>query len=289
MNKAMVLSMLGVIILSAFAFAQYPDVTIREIQEVPVGEDSSYYEGDTVHVGGIVVAGTGLYYAGSGVTFYMEMPGGGPFSGIMAYNPTPENFPTLIPGDSITVDALVSEYGYPYDPPYTSNMTELFIVPGSWEFHSFGNPEPEPIVITADIIDTTGGPGIVDSLGEQYEGCYVRIYDVTVDSLIVYSSTATWLCHDSTDHQFMVREASDSIAYLPTVGTQFEYVNGVVYHRFDNYNVQPRYMRDITFPSGAPIIGNVEHYPDHPFEDDAVNVSANVFDPDGSVNSVRLY
>lgn len=289
MNKAMVFAMLGIMVLATFSFAQYPDVTIREIQEVPVGEDSSHFEGDTVHVGGIVVAGTGLYYAGSGVSFYMEMADGGPFSGVMAYNPSPDGFPTLIPGDSITVDALVSEYGYPYDPPFTCSMTELFIVPGTWEFHSFGNPEPEPIVITADLIDSTGGPNVVDSLGEQYEGCYVRVYDVTVDSLIVYSSSATWLCHDSTGHQFMVREASDSISYLPTVGTQFEYINGVVYHRFDNFNVQPRYMRDIAFPSGAPIIGNVEYYPSHPFQGDAVNVSTNVFDPDGTVNIVRLH
>ncbi len=288
MNKAMVMAMLGVLVLAAFSFAQYPEVSIRDIQEVPVGEDSSHYEGDTVHVGGIVTAGTGLYYAGDGVTFYMEMAEGGPFSGVMAYNPSPDNFPTLIPGDSITVDALVSEYGYSpsYDPPWTCNMTELFIVPGTWDFHSFGNPEPEPIVVTADLIDSTGG---ADSLAEQFEGCYIRVYDVTVDSLVVYSSSATWVCHDSTGHQFMVREASDSIAYLPTVGTQFEYVNGVVYHRFDNYNLQPRYMRDIAFPSGAPIIGNIEWYPDHPFENDAVNISANVFDPDGEVNIVRLY
>ncbi|MCP4581136.1 MAG: T9SS type A sorting domain-containing protein [candidate division Zixibacteria bacterium] len=288
MKKTIVFSLFIMVLMAAVAFAQYPEYTIREIQEVPVGADSSIYEGDTVHVGGIVVAGTGLYYAGSGVTFYMEMADGGPFSGVMAYNPTSEGFPDLIPGDSISVDALVSEYAWPYDPPYGSNMTELFIVPGSFTFHSFGNPEPEPMVVTADLIDTTGGYGVVDSLGEQFEGVYVRIYEVTVDSVIPYTNTATWICHDTTGHQFMVRDASDSIAYLPTVGTQFSYVNGVVYHRFNNYNIQPRYMRDIQFPSGAPIIGNVGHFPEFPFDDDPVTISANVFD-DVEVDNVELY
>ena len=287
MKKTIVFASLVVLLMAAMVFAQYPTYSIREIQEVPIGEDSSHYEGDTVHVGGVVTAGTGLYYAGTGVSFYMEMPEGGPFSGVMAYNPN-NAFPDLIPGDSISVDALVSEYGYPYDPPFTSNMTELFIVPGSFVFHSFGNPEPEPVVITAAVIDTNGGAGIVDSLGEQYEGVYVRIYEVTVDSVIPYTTTATWVCHDSTGHEFMVRDASDSIAYLPTVGTQFSYVNGVIYHRFDNFNVQPRYMRDIQFQSGAPVIGNVGHSPEFPFSDDQVTVSANVFD-DVAVDDVRLF
>jgi len=287
MKKTIVFASLVVLLMATMVLAQYPTYSIREIQEVPIGEDSSHYEGDTVHVGGVVTAGTGLYYAGTGVSFYMEMPEGGPFSGIMAYNPD-NAFPDLIPGDSISVNALVSEYGYPYDPPFTSNMTELFIVPGSFTFHSFGNPEPEPVVITAAVIDTNGGAGIVDSLGEQYEGVYVRLYEVTVDSVIPYTTTATWVCHDSTGHEFMVRDASDSIAYLPTVGTQFSYVNGVIYHRFNNYNVQPRYMRDIQFQSGAPVIGNVGHSPEFPFSDDQVTVSANVFD-DVAVDDVRLF
>jgi len=287
MKKTIVFASLLVLLTAAMVFAQYPTVSIRQIQEVPIGEDSSHYEGDTVHVGGVVTAGTGLYYAGTGVSFYMEMPEGGPFSGVMAYNPD-NALPDLIPGDSISVDALVSEYEYPYDPPYTSNMTELFIVPGSFTFHSFGNPEPEPVVITAAVIDTNGGPGIADSLGEQYEGVYVRIYEVTVDSVIPYSSTATWVCHDTTGHEFSVRDASDSISYLPSVGTQFAYVNGVIYHRFDNYNVQPRYMRDIQFQSGAPVIGNVTHSPEFPFSDDPVTISANVFD-DVEVDNVRLF
>jgi hypothetical protein len=287
MKKTIAFASLLVLLTAVMVFAQYPTVSIRQIQEVPIGEDSSHYESDTVHVGGVITAGTGLYYAGAGVTFYMEMPEGGPWSGIMAYDPN-NALPDLIPGDSISVDVRVSEYEYPYDPPYTSNMTELYIVPGSFTFHSFGNPEPEPVAITAAVIDTNGGAGYADSLGEQYEGVYVRIYEVTVDSVIPYSSTATWVCHDTTGHEFMVRDASDSISYLPSVGTQFAYVNGVIYHRFDNYNVQPRYMRDIQFQTGAPVIGNVGHVPEFPFNDDPVTVSANVFD-DVAVDDVKLY
>lgn len=287
MRRIIAIALFGILILAVSVSAQYPTHTIAEIQEVPIGEDSSHFEGDTVHVSGIITGGTGLYYAGAGVTYYMEMPGGGPWSGIIAYGASADEFPTLIPGDSISVNALVSEYPYPYDPPFTCNMTELLIVPGSFQFHSFGNPEPVPEVITAVILDSTGVPGVADSLAEQYEGVYVRLYEVTVDSLVIYSSTSTWVCHDTTGHSFCVREASDSISYLPTVGTHFSYVSGVIYHRFDMYSVQPRYMRDIQFPSGAPVIGNVTYSPEHPFSDDPVTISANVFD-DSTVVDVRL-
>ena len=72
-----------IMLCGAVLFAQYPEVTIREIQTVPPGQDSSCYAGDTVHVGGIVTAGNYLFYAGHGQAFYIGMLEGGPFSGVL--------------------------------------------------------------------------------------------------------------------------------------------------------------------------------------------------------------
>ncbi len=276
-------ALLLIVALSApLVFAQYPIVPIDSIQWVPVGQDSSRYAGDTVITGGLVVAGTGLYYAGAGVTFYMENPDGGPFSGIMSYNPTSQGFPELIPGDSILCTALVSEYVW--DDPFV-NMTELFIVPGSFEYRMYGMPQPEAEVITATIIDSTGG---ADSLGEQWEGVFTKIYGLTVDTVIDYSTTSVWECHDSTG-VVLIREASDSIpnSYRPDEGTSFDFVQGVIYHRFGAYHLQPRYMRDIQLVAGAPFVA-AYHEPAFPIVSDLVTFYANVVD-DSGIDDVRLF
>ena len=121
--------------------AQYPLVPIDSIQWAPVGRDSSRYAGDTVITGGLITAGTGAFYAGAGVTFYMENPAGGDFSGIMAYSSQAQGYPTLYPGDSILCTAVVSEYGS-NPPPEFVCMTELLILPSTFQFRLYGMPEP---------------------------------------------------------------------------------------------------------------------------------------------------
>jgi hypothetical protein len=281
MKNAMVLVLIA--LLAAPAVAQYPLVPIDSIQTVPIGRDSSYFAGDTVVTGGLVVAGTGLYYAGAGVTFYMENPDGGPFSGIMAYNPQAQGFPTLIPGDSILFAAMVSEYVW--DDPFVV-MTELFIVPGTFQYRLFGMPEPDPIEVLSSELDSTGG---ADSAGEKYEGVFIKVYNLTVDTVINYSTTSTWICHDSTGF-CLVREASDSIpnSYRPAPGTQYDFIQGVVYHRFGGYHLQPRYFRDMRPAGGAPIV-NSWHSPTYPLVGDTVTVYARVVDDSGiPTDAVRL-
>jgi len=273
-----------ILLMASAAWAQYPLVSIDSIQAVPVGRDSSFLTGDTVITGGLVVAGTGCYYAGTGVTFYMEDPAGGPFSGIMAYNPQREGFPELIPGDSILCTALVSEYVNTN--PFCV-MTELFIVPGSFQYRLYGMPEPEAMDCPAADIDSTAGS---DSLGEKYEGVFVKVHDLVVDSIVNYTTTSTWICHDSTGAKCFVREASDSIpnSFRPPVGTIFDFVQGVIYHRFGAYHLQPRYMRDMRLGRGAPIVTSW-HSPQYPLLNDPVTISANVVD-DSAIpqDSVRL-
>ena len=272
------------LLLASTAWAQYPLVPIDSIQWVPIGQDSSRFAGDTVITGGLVIAGTGVYYAGTGVTFYMENPNGGPFSGIMAYNPQREGFPELIPGDSILCTALVSEYVN--SSPFCV-MTELFIVPGTFQYRMYGMPEPEAVDVPAADIDSTAN---ADTLGEQWEGVFSRVHNLTVDSVVNYTTTSTWICHDSTGAKCFVREASDSISnsFRPPVGTVFDFVQGVIYHRFGAYHLQPRYMRDMRLGRGAPIVTSW-HTPTYPLVGENVTISANVVD-DSSIpqDSVRF-
>ncbi|MBD3170366.1 MAG: T9SS type A sorting domain-containing protein [candidate division Zixibacteria bacterium] len=290
------------VILMAFGGDVYGQerLNVCDIQEVPVGRDSSFYTGDTVITSGIVVGGTGLYYAGAGVTFYMQDPEcnrdgdpffNGEFSGIMAYNPEASGFPDLYPGDSISVEALVSEYVW-VPPPGVDQVvhTELFIVDEGFTFHSYGNPEPPPIdSVAVAHFDSIGG---ADSLGERYESVLCKVYSLKIDSVVNYTNTCTWICSDSiTGNICYVREASDSIDndFRPPPGTIFTWVTGVVYHRFGLYHLQPRYMRDFSFDNVGPIIGSPETVPEYPMYGDDIDFRALILDPDGEVEEASLF
>ena len=99
-----------VILISSLAYAQNPPtVSIYDIQYLPPGQDTSSYHGQTVITGGIVTAGTELFYGGSGVVFFVSDPDGGIWSGIKAYCPEQGSIPVLTVGDSILFAALVIE------------------------------------------------------------------------------------------------------------------------------------------------------------------------------------
>jgi hypothetical protein len=264
----------------------YPLVPLDSIQWVPPGQDSSRYTGDTVTTGGLVTAGTGTLYAGTGVTFYMEDPAGGLFSGVLAYSSDAQGYPTLYPGDSILCNARVSEYNWS-QPPLFCTMTELLIVPGSFQFRMYGMPEPIPLDVFATEIDSAGN---ADSLAEKYEGVFIKVHDITIDSVINYTTTSTWICHDSTG-QCYIREASDSISnsFRPRPGTVFDFIQGVVYDRFGIFSVEPRYMRDMRLGRGAPIV-STNNSPAFPLLNDPVTITAHVVDDEPlPPDSVRLY
>jgi hypothetical protein len=287
MRVKIVLLMTILLLIPAVISQAYPLVPIDSIQTVSCGHDSSLMAGDTVITGGQVVAGTGLYYAGSGVTFYMENPSGGPFAGIMAYNPLAEGFPVLIPGDSILCTALVSEYNST-DGRFVT-MTELLIVPGSFQFRSYGMTEPEPVEVNAGTIDSTAN---ADTCGEKYEGVFVRVPALTVDTVINYTTTSTWVCHDSAGAHCCVRIAvPDTVipySFRPAPGTYFDFIQGVVYHRFGTYLVQPRYFRDLRLGRGAPIV-TASNSPQYPLVNELVTITANVVDDEPiPQDSVRL-
>ncbi len=234
MKNRIVLLMTFAMITSAALGQTPPLVSIYDIQYLPPGQPNSPYLGDTVRTGGVVTVGTDVFYAGSGVSFWIGGPAGGPWSGIMSLCPEFQGVPELAVGDSVLFIGIVTESSY---------QTTLIVIPETVELRMFGLPEPPPAEIPASYLDLSG---IGDSLAIQYEGVFCRIYDLTVDTVINYSSTSIWECHDSTG-VCLVREASDSIpnSYRPDEGTEFEFIQGVVGARFGAFHLQPRYLRDL--------------------------------------------
>ncbi len=275
------------------ANAEIFEISICELQQPDEAGDSSLWIGDTVRTRGVVTAGTGLYYAGGGETFYMQDTDCGPeFAGVMAYDPTGAQFPELFPGDSVEVVAVVSEYLWPPDEPGYDPVshTELFIVPEGFTYFPGIHPEPEPLLVPDCVLDSTGGQ---DENSEGYESVLCTKYGLTVDTVYEWSSVCSWECYDSSGCMFMVREASDSIegVFSPPIGTVLNHVTGVVYHRFGYFQLQPRYMRDIEFASGAPIISQTRSWPPYPMVDDTVEITTRIFDPDegGGIDEATIF
>jgi hypothetical protein len=239
-------------------------------------------DNDTVFVTGTVTVGTGVFYAGVGSTFYIHPANDDPAPGVLVYDADPDDIPILIPGDSISFYALLSYHTYPYEPP-TDSVPQYLLIAGTFNLISSEYRLPEPITITAELIDSAGGG---DSLATPYMGTYVRIDNIVIDSVVVYSSTSTWICHDSTAHRFWVREASDLIDHIPAQFDSFTYIQGVLCRRYGAYLIQPAYMRDIGFLD-VPLISNAGHHPENPVAGDSITVSCTATD-DGEIVAVEL-
>jgi len=207
--------------------------------------DFSYFDGDTVTIVGIVTMPTGLSYAGDGVKFIFADPHGGPWSGILSYDPDSTAFPVLYEGDLIQATGFISEYS-----TGGSNMTELFITqPVDLVDMGLALPE-EPVVSTGDLRWPTEA--------EQWGTVMVQIQDgvVTNDDL-AYEVFAV----DDGTGEVLVDDDSDSVEVYfeavgpPPVGTVVESVRGWVYHHFGSYadstayKLCPLYSSDIVFGS----------------------------------------
>jgi hypothetical protein len=263
---------IGIFTFISSPIAQIPTISIREIQDVPFGHDISIYNGQMVNTGGIVTVGTGVFSINAGVSFFLEESCRGSFSGIVAYCPQTQGFPLLMPGDSVILTALVSDNG----------MTALNVLPGS-------------ITVVRNyqqLMAEKGYASVLDSAydndvaAEIYEGVFKSLEWVTVDSVIPYANSSKWLCHDQTG-SFIVRECSDSISFLPQVGTIFPNLQGVVYQTERSYELRPRFIRDLILETGGLRISDVTINPGRPSSDGNIIIAARINCRD-NINSAQV-
>jgi hypothetical protein len=270
-----------------FLLQAQPYVSIYDFQTVAVGDDSSYMVGDTITTSGIVTAGAGLFYAGSHATCYLQDNHGGPFSGVLIYNDQGAAFANII-GDSVLVTGRVSEY-YTTATGCWSNMTELVTI-GEVMVLLPNRPLPEVMTITCGEIDSSNG---ADSLAEQYEGCLIRVEDVVVCD--VSSPYRQFNVTDNQTGECIIRMYSygDSIYQLfvrPPLGTPFESITGVCYQVYGNYTIMPRYLSDMVYAVGPPVISGTFRVPaGHPFSSDTTEVYTSIIDDSGIQEASVFY
>lgn len=211
-------SMLRVVILLLSCalplFAQYPHVTIRQIQQVPADSlliadtltnfsansnqarwtlQTSPYNGDTVVVTGIcVVPAKVITYTAAGwtMTVYDTAANTTQWGGILVRGNSPADTTQLIadgflnvsPGDIITMTGLVSEFPLSRG----GSLTQFQPIAGH-PIEIIGNAAvPKPIVKNvADFYQGIFPNGKVRySTGEPMEGMYVEFHNLTVDNKI---------------------------------------------------------------------------------------------------------
>ncbi len=261
------------------AQAQFPETSICDIQYVDTPLDTSYMYGDSVSVTGVVTVESGLFYAGSHITFYMQedTPECGPeWAGMLVYNYQGEAF-AVLRGDLVTVRGYVSEYATPSGDPL-SNMTEVVTL-ADVQIIDEGQPLPDPIVVFPVELDSSTH---TDYESEIYEGCLVMVEDVYVsDNSSPYSQFS--VSDQEDEGECIIRVYSDSLYNFnrPPVGAVFESITGVVYHVYANFTIMPRTMPDLVLAVGPPVISGTEYVPCGPGSGDDVTIITNMTDDSG--------
>jgi predicted extracellular nuclease/endonuclease I len=235
-----------------------PSVSIYDIQYVadPATSDASAYEGQTVNVTGIVTAVNSS-------SFNISAPAGGAWNGILVYNNTAN--PTI--GDEVTFNGQVVEY---------NNLTELSNING-FQVLSQGNSVTPTVITTAQ------------ASTEAYEGVLVTVENVSVTQ--APSNYNEWYVTDGSGDA----QIDDEYGYIPepapSIGQVYSSITGILDYKYGSFGISPRDANDLQLDSSVnqlPLVSNVSHSPLTVYAADAVTVTADAIDNDGTIATINL-
>ncbi len=310
-----------------------PYVSIYNLNFVPAAQlaacnDTSAYLGDTVRTRGIVVTDGNLSEVASGSVqggnrpfiFIVDTAGGGapgPFKGIevmgvytnasgqLVPHPTITN---VIAGDIVEITGRVGEF---------NNGLQLEVLDAN-SFSIVGSATaPTSTVVPVGQLNDVNRINI-PTTGEQWEGAFVELTNVTVVEMIPFSggSRISFNVADANGNLINVSDrflamklpsyttvnpASPATAgsfVPPVVGTFYSSLKGVIRHDangcFTNsgtrgYEIHPFSPSHFTIGASPPIISNVIRDPRIPTQNQDVDLTFSVNDADGTVDSVFVY
>lgn len=304
-SKMKKLFILGVfLLLSTSVFAQYPEVTIMEIQyQDPAGllvyfenDSASAYEGDTVTVTGMVMvppnidadpANGPLMYFGSLRGFYMQDTSATEWAGLLVLQEPPisPELEILDSGTVVRVTGVVSEYD-----DGNQKTTELFLISFDGSNIIGFRDKPEPIVLTLDSLKETG-TNTSKGIAEKWEGSYIMFRDVTV---FEHFSGGGFRISDDNSTQFNIYTRSNNYYghTPPPLGSRLEYIRGFVETRSENVggvSINPAFPEDVKILSLPANISNVTRNRVEVHSGETVTITANIVDPDGNVTDAKLF
>lgn len=330
--RKLLLSVFG-IIAASFSFAQtYTYVDIYDISFVDSTKlancvDSSAYLGDTIVTRGIVVTDGNLSEVASGSITGGSRPfialvdtsddgSPGPFKGAVVMGADPTNNPVsdienALAGDIIEITAIIGEFnGLVQLQPLDANSVSVV---------GATNPPTFQTIAASDIQDDTRSNKL--PTGEQWDGAYVELENMTVTSVSIFSSGSRveFTVQDTGGNRVLVADrflpmvldgirvvnpnspSPDTLGKLiaPSVGTKYNHIRGIIFHDENGcaggssfaggYEINPFDSTDFDkAPSPASVV-NVSRDPITPNASQMVTVSADIFDNDGMVTSAYLF
>ncbi len=224
-------------------------LTIKDVQYSPFGGGYSGYNGFEVTLTGTVTADT-TDLEGDGATqgpqVFMQS-GKGAWSGIRLYGTEALK---LRRGDNVTVTGVVNE---------RNSMTEIkgLDLPTSITVNSTGNPLPEPVIISTQVIGTSSNGKLP---AESYEGVLVKYENVTVtddnadgESGPVSNNYGEIYVSDASNIQTRVELQEGTHSFHNSwanltpannikvkAGDTFQGITGILCFTFSNYKLMPR-------------------------------------------------
>ena len=295
------------LICSQISAQVYPEVTIKDIQYVD--PDSLLYYGalgtepkpqlfnDTVTVVGVMMCPPYEHanpdsqltlHSGSVPAIFLQDTAMTEWSGVITrlVGGAGTIFDNLDSGTVIKVTGVVHEY----------NTTTQFDLISFEPQNILGQMNrPQPVLITLDSLIVDPGTSNPNYLAEKWEGVYVEIRNVTTTepNIIGYN---TFKIFDSNGSSIVVGTMSDywRRQQPPLPGTNIDVIRGFIETRTNItdgwFMIDPVFDSDIQW--GAiipPNISNIGRDLGEVGYGDAVMISADIFDQDGTIDSAQLY
>lgn len=330
--KKILLSIVGILVAGAAIAQTYPYVDVNQISFVSQADlqncnDSSLYFGDTIITRGIVITdGRFSEVASSSVTggsrpflaINDTSNGGvtGPFRGICimgAFSSGTGTSPvtviqTLRPGFEIEMTCIVNEF---------NGLIQLTPLDNSSITIVGAATAPAPVVVpVGDLQDNMRLNQL--TTGEQWEGSYVELQNVTVTNVSAFSNRVEFTVEDASGNQILVadRFLAMRVAGIatvnpnspvavgsfipPSVGTVYNYIRGVIFQDENGpcypgasgfaggYEINPIDSTDFDQAASPAIISSVQRDILIPNATQTVTITADIIDLDGTVTSATL-
>jgi len=328
MRKLLVSFVFAVFGMTAFAqnYVSISDINYVSPTDLAACDDTSAYLGQTIITRGVVVTPGNVSEVASGsVTggarpfiFIQDTAVGGqstPFAGIEVMGvytsstgslQVPATFTQALPGDIVEVKGVVGEYN-------GSNQLSL----ADANSFSIVSLTSDPIVSDTITVGDLNDAQFVNDLttGEQYEGSFVTVTDVTVTSVVFFSGNRVSVnVADANGNsinlsdRFLAQKMSSwstvntnspqsQGSFVPPVpGTFYNSISGVVRHDAngctgDNgrgYEINAFDASHFDIGYAPPYIANFERDPAVPTSNQDAELTCSITDFDGSVDSVAI-
>ena len=288
-------------------------VTIQDIQTVSSTTlatcyDTSMYNTQYVKVRGTVVMNGGMAQSANGRQVWIQS-GLGDFSGVNirfgTNSPTsPTDMLDLIAGDSVEIVGYVSEF-----------QGETQVTPDATGVSVIGTGSvmgPELVTDVSLLNDQNRINNIVQ--GEAYEGKFIELQNVTVVSVDNFATSPcprySFVVQDANGNKINVSDrfmagrvpACGGTFVVPNVGDIYTSIQGVLLHPKNGtcpditwssasqrgYELHPFDASHYVINSASPSITNIMRNHITPTSAQAIDVMADIVDPDGSITSAYL-